>query len=119
MTKHKAGESKAERRFRRLVEHNKKMITEHFHLNDDKFMKQHMKDLGEHYRSITAKFSDKEIQEAYQIGDIINDCLKPEDGYYYKTVAVALWGEKCLEDDTYVSKVDHLLYVLQMIFLEV
>jgi hypothetical protein len=33
-------------------------------------------------------------------------------------MAYCLWGEKCLEDDTYVSKIDRLLYVLQMIVLE-
>jgi hypothetical protein len=118
MTKHKAGESKAERKFRRLAEHNKKMITEHFHLDYDKHGKEHMKDLGEYYRSITAKFTDKEMEEAELIGRFIIDRIKPEDGVSHKEMAYCLWGEKCLEDDTYVSKIDRLLYVLQMIVLE-
>jgi hypothetical protein len=118
MTKHKAGESKAERRFRRVIEHNKKMITEHFHLDYDKHSKEHMDRLGEYYRSITAKFTDKEMEEAELIGQFIIDRIKPEDGVSHKEMAYCLWGEKCLEDDTYVSKVDRLLYVLQMIVLE-
>ena len=55
MTKHKVGESKAGRKFCRLAEHNKKMVTEHFHLDYDKHGKEHMKDLGEYYRSITRR----------------------------------------------------------------
>jgi hypothetical protein len=131
MTKHKAGESKAERRIRRVIEHNKKMITEHFHLDYDKHNKEHMKRLGEYYRSITAKFSDKEIQEAMQIGLFIIDRIKPEDGLSYEEIAMVLWSdprkeisleeaipEEYLKDDMYVSKIDRLLYVLQMIIFE-
>ena len=118
MNNHKAGESKAERKFRRLVEHNKKMIAEHFHLNYDKHQKEHMKRLGEHFRGITAKFTDKEMEEAELIGRFIIDRIKPEDGVSHKEMAYCLWGKKCLEDGTYVSKIDRLLYVLQMVVLE-
>jgi len=87
MTKHKAGESKAERRLRRLVEHNEKMVTEHFHLNPEKHIKERMKHLGEHYRSKTAKFSDKELEEAMKIGFHIGNRVEPEDGLTYIELA--------------------------------
>jgi hypothetical protein len=37
--------------------------------------------LREYYRSITAKFTDKEMDEAMQIGYFTIDRVKPEDGY--------------------------------------
>jgi len=118
MTKHKVGESKAERKFRRLIEHNKKMITEHFHLNNDKYKEERMKRLGEYFRGITAKFTDKEMEQAELIGRVIIDRVKPEDGFTYEEIAAVLWGKECLEDSTYVPKVNRVLYVLQMIVLE-
>jgi hypothetical protein len=39
MVKHIISESKFDRKYRRIQEHNKKVITEHFHLNYDKYTK--------------------------------------------------------------------------------
>jgi hypothetical protein len=103
------------------------MITKHFHLDYDKYNKEHMKRLGEYYRSITAKFSDKEMEEAIQIGLFIIDRLKPEDGLSYAEIAMVLWGPRegtSLEhlpeeyQDIYVSKINRLLFCLQMIAFE-
>jgi hypothetical protein len=94
-------------------------IVEHFHLNKDKFVGQQLRKKGEHYRSITAKFSDKEMEEAMKIGVRIKDCLEPQDGCSYEEIATMLWGDKYLEDDKYVSRVDRLLYILQAIILEI
>jgi hypothetical protein len=129
MTKHKPGESKAERKVRRALEHNKKMITEHFHLNHDKYIEEKMKLMGEGFRSISARFSDKEIEEAMGIGFVILNSIKPEDGYTYAEIAMILWAprehhrledlpEQYLKDNVFVSKIDHLLYVLQIIAFE-
>jgi hypothetical protein len=119
MTKYKPGESKFERRLRRIREHNEKMITEHFHLDLEGHLKQKIKRMGEDYRSITAKFTDKEVEEASEICFMIGNLIKPEDGMTYEEVACLLgWSEEWLEDDSYVSRINRLLYVLQMITFE-
>jgi hypothetical protein len=130
MTKHKAGESAAERRYRRVIEHNERMITEHFHLNYDKHLKEKEKLMGEYFRSITATFSDKEMEEAMKIGLAIVDRVKPEDGLSYTEIVTELWGLKTKEDlpgkesiererdQDFHTKIDHLLYVLQVIVFE-
>jgi hypothetical protein len=53
-----------EQKFRKIAEHNKKIVTDHYHLNYDKFLNQHIQDIGEYFRSITAKFTDKEMEDA-------------------------------------------------------
>lgn len=134
-TKHKAGESPARRRFRRIVEQNKKVITKHFRLDYEKHVQQHIKELGEYYRSITTGFSDKEMEEAMKIGLLTKDKGKPEDGVSYEELAAVLWGvgddykvahapfeevlpAEYIKDDAYVSKIDRLLYVLENIVCE-
>jgi hypothetical protein len=87
-----------------------------------------MKELGERFRRTTATFTDKEIDEASIIGIFIGNKTKPEDGYSYEEIAGALWTDKSHEwetipeeyrkDDAYISKIDRLLYVLQMLTFE-
>ena len=128
MTKHKPGETRAERKYRRLVEHNRKVITKHYHLDFEKAFKEDEKEFGEEVKRIISTFSDKEIEEANMLGNLIVKKRKPEDGLTYEEVAAALWGEKEkffksseeflqkqkeYRDNYHRSKVDRLLYVLQ------
>ena len=124
MTKHKIGESRAERKLRRIIEHNQKVMDKQ-HINQEKAGKK----LGEEFRRITAKFTDKEIDEASKIGIVIANKMNPEDGFSYEEIASALWGddkdptwetlpEEYRKDDAYISKIDRLLYVLQNLAFE-
>jgi hypothetical protein len=81
-----------------VIEHNEKMITEHFHLNYDKHIEEKGKRMGEYFRSITATFSDKEMEETMKIGLAIVDRVKPENGLTYAEIAAELWGLKPKED---------------------
>lgn len=124
MTKHKVGETKVERKLRRIIEHNQKVMTEQ-HIDQEKAGKK----LGEEFRRITATFTDKEIDEASYIGIAIANKTKPEDGFSYEEIASALWDdnddptwetlpEEYRKDDAYISKIDRLLYVLQNLAFE-
>jgi hypothetical protein len=132
MTKHKPGVSKYEKEYRRILEHNKKAIKEQ-HIDEKKISKQ----IGEHFREITAKFSDKEMEEASEIGMFIINKYEPEVGFSYEEIASVMWGmhnagndgkdwkkfeeampEEYLKDNTYISKVDRLLYVLKCMIYE-
>jgi len=117
------------------------IVTEHFHLDLRKFFKMCMKQHGEYYRSIVAKFSDKEIEEAMKVGSLIEHRLTPEDGIPYEVIAMLLWcvdKDKCrdkavpkdripfndsllreyLNYDVMYPKIDRLLYVLQTLMFE-
>ena len=119
-----------EKKLRKIAEHNEKIITEHFHLDNEKFIKQHGKQLGEDYRSITAKFSDKEMELALRIAEPIADRKTPEDGIphfiLYGLIHGKGYGDKSkfkvldTEDipDDYKDEITHLLEVLQIMALE-
>ena len=47
MTRHIAGESKADRKYRRIVEHNERILTKDLHLDLDKYYEEDYKRLGE------------------------------------------------------------------------
>ena len=49
MTRHRVGESKADRKYRRIVEYNEKVITKTYHLNLDKYYDELYERLGEKY----------------------------------------------------------------------
>lgn len=134
MTEHKVGETRAERKIRRIIEHHKKVATE-YHLNYDKMLENEKKEIGEHARRITSTFSDKEMEEAMKIGFLIAERQEPEDGLSYKEIALILWddgdyiknhpddvlNEKAIKEryrNDYIQRVDRLLYVLQYIYLE-
>lgn len=53
-------------RLREIEEHNKKIITEHFHLDHDKWIRKNIERLGEYYANKVVEFSDKERRK--QIG---------------------------------------------------
>ena len=93
MTKHKVDETKVEREFRKTAEHNERMLKEYYHYDIDKARKKHVKELGEYLRGITAKFSDKEMEEAITIGEFIALREEPEEGLSYKEIAMGLWPE--------------------------
>jgi hypothetical protein len=71
MSNHTSGETKAEIYTRRIIEHNKMILTEHYHFDYDKVLKEHIRDLGQYFRKITAAFSDKEMEDAMIIGQSI------------------------------------------------
>jgi hypothetical protein len=53
------------------------ILTEHYHFDYDKALKEHIRDLGQYFRKITAAFSDKEMEDAMIIGkSIVN--ITPE-----------------------------------------
>ena len=67
------------------------MLKEYYHYDIDKARKKHVKELGEYLRGITAKFSDKGMEEAITIGELIAVCKSREEGLSYKEIAMGLW----------------------------
>jgi hypothetical protein len=123
MIKHKVGETRAERKIRMIIEHNKKVITEYYHLDYEKVLKKNAKEFGENIRRIKSTFSDMEMENALILGIVIGRAQEPEDGFTYEEIANGLLGYKIeakrneeLEDgkeEEYRSKINRLLYVLQ------
>ncbi len=112
-----------EEKYRKIVEHNKKIVIDHYHLDYDKFLHQHIQEIGKYFRSITVKFTDKEMEDATVLGYAIADKTEPEDGISYKEIAIGLGiydNVKTLKDVPagYKEKIDRLLYVLQYMALE-
>ena len=105
------GESKQHREYRRVVELNNQTLTD-LHIDQNKFYERNARRQGEKYRSITAKFSDKEHEEAAEVIKMIYKLSKPQDGKSYDEIGRMIWGERT------ESKVEHLLYVTEMIAMD-
>jgi len=71
MIRHRVGESKDEREYRRTVEINNKTLAD-LHIDQNKFYENNARRQGEKYRHITTKFSDKEQEEAAKVMKIIS-----------------------------------------------
>jgi hypothetical protein len=110
-----------EKELRKIIEHNKRIIEKHYHLNYDKFIKQHSRSLGEYFRSETAKFTDKEMEDAMVLGLAIADKTEPESGLSYEELGSGLLYHvdkpEILPKD-YREKIDRLLHVLQYVVFE-
>src|SRR5215831_7231337 len=113
MTRHKPGESKYHREYRRTVELNNKTLAD-LHIDQNKFYENNARRQGEKYRSITAKFSDKEMEEAAEVIKMDSKLSKPQDGKSYDEIARMIWGE----NEWTESKVEHLLYVTEIIAMD-
>ena len=78
---------------RKLIEHNKKILTEDYHLDYKKVITENSKVFGEKVKQEVGKFSDSEINEASILGTVLMQKDEPEDGFIYQEVAIGLWGE--------------------------